>query len=98
MKSIFTIVNRDENSSARSGILHTGHGDVLTPCFFPVGTHGAVKTQSSNEIKELPSSVLLSNTYHLYLRPGMEIMKKAGGLHAFMNWQGAILTDSGGKL
>ena len=96
MKSIFTIVNKDENSSARSGILHTDHGDVLTPCFFPVGTHGAVKTQSSSEIKDLPSSVLLSNTYHLYLRPGMEIMKKAGGLHAFMNWQGAILTDSGG--
>ena len=96
MKSIFTIVAKDENSSARSGIIHTDHGDVSTPCFFPVGTHGAVKTQSSNEINKLPSSVLLSNTYHLYLRPGMEIMKEAKGLHSFMNWQGAILTDSGG--
>ena len=96
MKSIFTIVDIDENSSARSGILYTDHGNISTPCFFPVGTHGAVKTQSSNEITKLPSSILLSNTYHLYLRPGIRIMKKAGGLHKFMNWQGAILTDSGG--
>ena len=96
MKSIFTISNHDQNTSARSGILHTSHGDVSTPCFFPVGTHGAVKTQSSEEINNLPSSILLSNTYHLYLRPGMEILKKAGGLHKFMNWKGVILTDSGG--
>ena len=78
------------------GILHSGHGDFPTPCFFPVGTHGAVKTQSSEEIADLPSPVLLSNTYHLYLRPGMEILSKAGGLHKFMNWNGVILTDSGG--
>ena len=62
----------------------------------PVGTHAAVKTQSSEEISKLPSSILLSNTYHLYLRPGIEILKQAGGLHKFMNWDNIILTDSGG--
>ena len=96
MKSAFTITNSEKDNSARVGILHSGHGDIQTPCFFPVGTYGAVKTQSSEEIKELPSSVVLSNTYHLYLRPGIEILSKAGGLHKFMNWPGAILTDSGG--
>ena len=93
---MFTITNSVVHSSARTGILHTDHGDIATPCFIPVGTYGAVKTQSSEEIAELPSSVLLSNTYHLYLRPGTEILKNAGGLHKFMNWDGAILTDSGG--
>ena len=96
MKPVFTITNSDENSSARTGILHTHHGDISTPCFIPVGTYGAVKTQSSEEIAELPSPILLSNTYHLYLRPGTEILEKAGGLHKFMNWNEAILTDSGG--
>jgi queuine tRNA-ribosyltransferase len=96
LKPVFTITNSDENSSARTGILHTDHGDISTPCFIPVGTYGAVKTQSSEEIAELPSPILLSNTYHLYLRPGTEILEKAGGLHKFMNWNGAILTDSGG--
>ena len=62
----------------------------------PVGTYGAVKTFSSDEIKNLPSSILLSNIYHLYLRPGTDILEKAGGLHKFMNWDGIILTDSGG--
>jgi len=96
LKQVFTVINSDPNSSARTGILHSDHGDIITPCFFPVGTHGAVKTQSSEEIANLPSSILLSNTYHLYLRPGTEILKKAGGLHKFMNWNGTILTDSGG--
>ena len=96
MKSVFTITNSDTNSSARTGILHSDHGDISTPCFFPVGTYGAVKTQSSEEISDLPSSVLLSNTYHLYLRPGIEILSKTNGLHSFMNWDGTILTDSGG--
>ena len=96
MKPIFTITNSDSNSSARTGILHTDHGDIITPCFIPVGTYGAVKTQSSEEIAELPSPILLSNTYHLYLRPGTEILKKTGGLHKFMNWNRIILTDSGG--
>ena len=96
MPPFFTIKKSDKNTSARAGVLHTDHGDISTPCFMPVGTYGAVKTQSSEEIADLPSSILLSNTYHLYLRPGIEILKKAGGLHSFMNWQGAILTDSGG--
>ena len=96
MSKIFTITHSDKNTSARSGILKTGHGEIQTPFFMPVGTYGAVKTQSSQEILALPSSILLSNTYHLYLRPGIEILSEAGGLHRFMNWDGAILTDSGG--
>ena len=96
MKPVFSITNSDTKCSARTGIFHTDHGNISTPCFIPVGTYGAVKTQSSEEIAKLPSSVLLSNTYHLYLRPGMEILKKVGGLHKFMNWDRAILTDSGG--
>ena len=96
MASIFSIKYKDKNTSARSGILKTDHGNIQTPFFMPVGTYGAVKTQSSEEINFLPSKILLSNTYHLYLRPGMEIISNAGGLHKFMNWNGAILTDSGG--
>ena len=96
MSSIFSITHKDKNTSARTGELFTDHGIIETPFFMPVGTYGAVKTQSSEEIKMLPSKILLSNTYHLYLRPGMEIISKAGGLHRFMNWPGAILTDSGG--
>ena len=94
--SFFTINQSDKNTSARTGVLYTDHGDIPTPCFMPVGTYGAVKTQSSKEITDLPSPILLSNTYHLYLRPGMEVLKNSGGLHSFMNWSGAILTDSGG--
>ena len=94
MKPVFTITNSDENSSARTGILHTDHGDISTPCFIPVGTYGAVKTQSSEEIADLPSPILLSNTYHLYLRPGMEILTKAGGIHKFMNFNKVIFTDA----
>ncbi len=96
MSNIFSINYFDKNSSARSGIIETAHGNIRTPFFMPVGTHGAVKTQSSEEISAIPSSILLSNTYHLYLRPGLEILSKAKGLHKFMNWDGAILTDSGG--
>ena len=96
MPQLFTINHSDKNTSARAGVLHTDHGDIFTPCFMPVGTYGAVKTQSSEEIADLPSPILLSNTYHLYLRPGMEIIREVGGLHRFMNWDGAILTDSGG--
>ena len=85
-----------DTTSARAGLLHTDHGEIETPFFMPVGTYGAVKTQSSNDIINHNSKILLSNTYHLYLRPGMEIIEKAKGLHKFMNWDGAILTDSGG--
>jgi len=96
MSQLFKKTHSDKNTSARSGIIHTDHGDIVTPFFMPVGTYGAVKTQSSKEIAEFPSSILLSNTYHLYLRPGTEILQKGCGLHGFMNWDGAILTDSGG--
>ena len=96
MAPIFSLKYQDKNTSARSGVLQTDHGEIQTPFFMPVGTYGAVKTQSSEEINFLPSQILLSNTYHLYLRPGMEIILQAGGLHKFMNWNHAILTDSGG--
>ena len=96
MSSLFTIEARCESTSARTGFLRTDHGEITTPFFMPVGTYGAVKTQSSEEIAKLPSPILLSNTYHLYLRPGTEVLQKIGGLHKFMNWDRPILTDSGG--
>ena len=95
-KQIFDIISSCSKTSARTGIIKTDHGKLETPFFMPVGTYGAVKTQSSEDIKNLPSSILLSNTYHLYLRPGTDILKGAGGLHKFMNWDKVILTDSGG--
>jgi len=76
--------------------MHTGRGDVLTPVFMPVGTQGAVKAVEHRELEEAGTQILLSNTYHLYLRPGTEIVRKAGGLHALINWRKPILTDSGG--
>ena len=94
--SIFEIIHSSKKSAARTGILRTHHGEIKTPFFMPIATYGAVKTQSSEEIKNLPSNILLSNTYHLYIRPGTEILQEAGGLHKFMNWNGIILTDSGG--
>ncbi|MDP6569956.1 MAG: tRNA-guanine transglycosylase, partial [Candidatus Marinimicrobia bacterium] len=96
MSPVFSITSHCGSTSARSGILTTDHGEISTPFFMPVGTYATVKTQSSTEIAELPSSILLSNTYHLYLRPGTDILKQTGGLHRFMNWDKAILTDSGG--
>ena len=96
MKNIFKITHSSKNSSARTGILKTQHGKIETPFFMPIATYGAVKTQSSDEIKNLPSDILLSNTYHLYIRPGTDILEEAGGLHKFMNWNNIILTDSGG--
>ncbi len=96
MKNIFKITHKSKNSSARIGKIKTQHGTIDTPFFMPIATYGAVKTQSSNEIKNLPSKILLSNTYHLYIRPGTSILEQAGGLHKFMNWNGIILTDSGG--
>lgn len=85
-----------KQSGARYGILHTPHGDVEVPMFMPVGTLATVKTLSPEEVKSLGSGVILSNTYHLHLRPGEDIVEKAGGLHKFMNYDGPILTDSGG--
>ena len=85
-----------KQTGARYGILHTPHGDVETPMFMPVGTLATVKGISPEQLKEMNSGVILSNTYHLWLRPGEDIIDEAGGLHKFMNWDGPILTDSGG--
>lgn len=81
---------------ARAGVIHTSHGDVLTPAFVPVGTQAAIKTLAPWEAREAGYTLILSNAYHLYLRPGVDLIKDAGGLHSFMGWDGSILTDSGG--
>ena len=93
---MFKLLKKDNKTKARRGILKTAHGEIQSPFFMPVGTIGCVKTLSSHDIKDMNSQIVLSNTYHLYLRPGMDIIKEAGGLHDFMNWKGPILTDSGG--
>lgn len=85
-----------KQSGARLGRVHTPHGSFDTPTFMPVGTQATVKTMSPEELKEMDARIILSNTYHLFLRPGHEIIREAGGLHKFMNWDRAILTDSGG--
>ena len=92
----FELISRDTTTAARRGSFTTAHGDVLTPAFMPVGTRGTVKGVLPEQLTELRTQVVLANTYHLYLRPGHEIVRDAGGLHAFMNWDGPILTDSGG--
>ena len=90
------ILHVDKKTGARYGILHTPHGDVEVPMFMPVGTLATVKTLSPEELHQMGAGVILSNTYHLSIRPGADIVEKAGGLHKFMNWDGPILTDSGG--
>lgn len=90
------VLHVDKNCGARYGILHTPHGDVEVPCFMPVGTLATVKTLSPEEIKLIGSGIILANTYHLHLRPGEDIVEKAGGVHKFMNYDGPMLTDSGG--
>ena len=95
----YTLIKKDVRSKARRGVLHTPHGDIQTPVFMPVGTQATVKAMKIEDVAGLGHEgcgLILSNTYHLYLRPGHELIKKAGGLHRFMNWNGAILTDSGG--
>ncbi|MCL1954420.1 MAG: tRNA-guanine transglycosylase, partial [Brevinematales bacterium] len=92
----FSITGRDGKCAARTGILHLPHGDVPTPVFMPVGTNGTVKAITSDDLKKIGFNLILSNTYHLYLRPGEEVIEKAGGLRNFMNWDRNILTDSGG--
>ncbi len=84
------------SGKARAGILKTAHGDVPTPAFMPVGTLGTVKAMAPFELEQIGYKLILSNTYHLYLRPGVDVIEKGGGLHRFMGWKGAILTDSGG--
>lgn len=92
----FEVITKDLKTSARLGRLKTPHGQIKTPVFMPVGTKGAVKTMAPHELKLIGAQIILSNTYHLYLRPGPELIKAAGGLHSFMGWDGPILTDSGG--
>ncbi len=88
--------NIKNDGNARLGQIHNQRGIISTPAFIPVGTNATVKAMNQDELKELGAEIILSNTYHLYLRPGHEVIKKLGGLHQFMNWQGPILTDSGG--
>jgi queuine tRNA-ribosyltransferase len=94
--SIFNLFKTCDNTSARAGELKTGHGIVPTPVFCPVGSQATVKTLTAEEVKSLGFKMLLCNNYHLYLRPGIETVEELGGLHRFMKWDGAILTDSGG--
>ncbi|MGB8352542.1 MAG: tRNA guanosine(34) transglycosylase Tgt [Chthoniobacteraceae bacterium] len=93
---MFELVSTDHTSKARRGRITTRHGVIETPVFMPVGTQGSVKGVSPMELIDLQAQIILGNTYHLFVRPGMEVMKHFGGLHNFMNWRGPILTDSGG--
>lgn len=93
----FTLAANDVQSAARAGVLHTAHGDIETPIFMPVGTAGSVKAVHQRELEnDIKAQIILGNTYHLYLRPGTELLERAGGLHKFNGWQKPILTDSGG--
>ncbi|MDD2703644.1 MAG: tRNA guanosine(34) transglycosylase Tgt [Candidatus Omnitrophica bacterium] len=92
----FTLIHTDKGSKARLGRLAFVRGDIDTPCFMPVGTQASVKALSPRELKEMKTRIILANAYHLFLRPGMDVIRKAGGLHKFMAWDGPILTDSGG--
>jgi len=94
--SIFNLIKTDKSTSARIGELKTRHGIVETPVFCPVGSQATVKTLTTEDVKELGFKMILCNNYHLYLRPGVETVEELGGLHRFMKWDGAILTDSGG--
>ncbi|MGH7198220.1 MAG: tRNA guanosine(34) transglycosylase Tgt [Candidatus Omnitrophota bacterium] len=93
---MFNVLHRDRSTRARTGVLKTAHGEVRTPVFMPVGTQATVKSISSRELVEAGAQIILSNTYHLYLRPGEDTIRQAGGLHRFMAWDKPILTDSGG--
>ena len=96
MSGVFDVIKKDASSAARRGVLHTRRGDIQTPIFMPVGTRGSVKAVSPAELDELQAQIILGNTYHLFLRPGLEVIKAAGGLHKFSNFKKPILTDSGG--
>ncbi len=92
----FSLAHRDPGCDARTGSLALDHGTVSTPCFMPVGTNATVKAMRNSDLEEIGVNLILGNTYHLYLRPGREVIKAAGGLHEFMGWRHNILTDSGG--
>ena len=93
---MFALLAQDRQSKARRGQLTTAHGVIETPTFMPVGTQGSVKALSPRELRELNAQIILGNTYHLFVRPGLDVIKHFGGLHKFMSWDGPILTDSGG--
>src|SRR3954462_3176333 len=93
---MFELLKKDATTKARRARLTTAHGVIETPAYMPVGTQGSVKAVSSRELEELQSQIVLGNTYHLFVRPGLDVIRKFGGLHRFMNWDGPILTDSGG--
>ena len=90
----FELIHNEKK--ARVGKIFTDNGEIETPIFMPVGTQGSVKAVSPRSLNEIQAQIILGNTYHLYLRPGVEVLQKFGGLHKFMNWQKPILTDSGG--
>lgn len=92
----YELIKESKETKARLGRIVTPHGEIETPVFMPVGTRATVKTMTPEEVKDLGAKIILSNTYHLYLKPGHDLVKEAGGLHRFMNWHGPILTDSGG--
>jgi queuine tRNA-ribosyltransferase len=96
MQNDFKVLASDQHSQARRGRLKTAHGAIDTPAFMPVGTQGSVKGVSPGELRELNAQIILGNTYHLFVRPGLDVIKHFGGLHNFMKWDGPILTDSGG--
>ncbi len=96
VRANYELLKTEKNTKARLGIMHTNYGDYETPMFMPVGTQATVKTLSPEELKANEAGIILSNTYHLWLRPGEDTVDHAGGLHKFMNWNGPILTDSGG--
>ena len=93
---MYELLKTSPRSKARLGRLTTKRGTIDTPVFMPVGTQASVKALDLRELKEIGTEILLGNTYHLFLRPGLDIIRKAGGLHRFMNWDKPILTDSGG--
>src|SRR2546422_9291695 len=95
---MFELLATSFSSKARRGRLTTAHGAIDTPAFIPVGTQGSVKAVSPRELRELNAQIILGNTYHLFVRPGIDVIRHFAGLHRFMNWDGPILTDSGGFL
>src|SRR2546427_10952718 len=93
---MFELLAQDLQSKARRGRLTTAHGVIETPAFMPIGTQGTVKAVTPRELRELTAQIILGNTYHLFVRPGIDVIRHFGGLHPFMNWGGPILRDSGG--
>src|SRR5476651_268032 len=96
MSEPFSLLKTDATSRARRGELRTAHGAVQTPVFMPVGTQGAVKGAGPDELREVGAQIILGNTYHLFIRPGLDVIKHFGGLHKFISWEKPMLTDSGG--